>query len=125
MYLMDGGSISSHGQVYKITNSSWSIDNYGDFNGDGKDDLLFQNASSGIGTGYIMNGVSPSSTGKIYTASGAWSVLDLLDFNGDGKSDILWTNTGTNKTMDYIMNALSVSSFGTIFGAGTKAPINP
>ncbi len=124
--LMDGvTTLASSGYTYYSSNTNWNVIQVGDLNGDGRDDLLFQNSANGLGVGYLMNGSIPYSTGVIYTVTGAWSVLGLFDYNGDGKRDILWKNTVSNKTIDYIMNGLAVKNFGTIVGAGTNVPIVP
>ena len=70
----------------------WHVKGTGDFNGDGKSDILWQNDS---GTPAIWTderhqrhrwrrvGRNPGPT---------WHVKGAGDFNGDGKSDILWQN---------------------------------
>ena len=66
----------------------------GDFNGDGKDDILWRNTSTG--TNAIWGGAS-SGSGLAVNAVGDlnWKVAGIGDFNGDGSDDILWRNTST------------------------------
>ncbi len=128
MYLMDGLSIESQGSVYTTPPASegWSIIESGDFNADGKSDLLWQNSITGIGSIWLMNGLTTLSSGMPYTVKNTdWQVLRLLDFNGDGKADILWQNSSTLKALDYIMNGTSISQTGTIVGAGARTVVDP
>jgi hypothetical protein len=83
--------------------SSWSVAGIGDFNGDGKSDILWRKTD---GTVYIwhVNGavisgglLQISSQGLLPSVDSTWSVAGIADFNGDGKSDIFWRNVdGTN-----------------------------
>jgi hypothetical protein len=78
----------------------WQVQFMGDFNGDGKGDVLWRNmnaASADAGKLYLwmMNGPFVAG-GTGYTASQAdlgWRVDGVGDLNGDGKSDIVWRKT--------------------------------
>ena len=85
-----------------VTGSAQAV---GDFNGDGKADLLFWNWSGG-GTLYLSTGTgfsSPYNLSGLLALTGPVSVK-AGDFNGDGKADIavvgvgsttIWLSTGT------------------------------
>ena len=65
----------------------------GDFNGDGKADILWQN-TDGTPAVWLMDGTSLISGANVgFNPGPAWQVHDTGDFNGDGKADILWQNT--------------------------------
>ena len=73
----------------------WTIQQVGDFNGDGRADILWRNAGgdtaiwlANAGAGYA--GFTPQEIGVVPTG---WSIQQVGDFNGDGKADILWRNT--------------------------------
>ena len=72
---------------------SWKEIGTGDFNGDGKSDILWQNAS-GQAAVWEMNGTNVIGGALVGANPGpSWKEIGTGDFNGDGKSDILWQNT--------------------------------
>ena len=70
----------------------WHVKRSGDFNGDGKSDILWQN-DDGTAAIWLMNGTSLVGGSRCRPNPGpTWHVKDAGDFNGDGKADILWQN---------------------------------
>ncbi len=64
-----------------------------DFDGDGKSDLLWHNATTGANRLWLA---ADSARRQILTGAGAaWHLAGSGDFNHDGKSDLLWHNDGT------------------------------
>lgn len=92
----------------------------GDFDGDGKSDVLWRNNTTGQmiiwlmnGTSmrWSMNGISPlpmASPGLV--ADLDWQIHSVADFNGDHKSDILWVNTVTGQVYIWLMNGLEATA---------------
>jgi len=79
----------------------------GDFNGDGKQDILWRNTQTGEVDIWFMNGatvVSQASTGIVGLD---WKVVGIADFNGDGISDILWQNTVSGNFVIWLMHGSS------------------
>jgi hypothetical protein len=71
----------------------------GDFNGDGKDDILWRNDSGAVAT-WDMNDRSFGGA-VIANVPNDWHIAGTGDFNGDGKTDILWRNdSGAVATWD-------------------------
>src|SRR5687768_2983175 len=69
-----------------------------DFNGDGRDDILWWNSDGTISNwlgrsdgGFVINDAAAMTAGD---PSGYWEILGTGDFNGDGRDDILWTSDG-------------------------------
>ena len=70
---------------------SWQVKGSGDFNGDGKSDILWQN-SNGTAAIWLMDGTNAMSVGAAgpFNPGPSWQIKGSGDFDGDGKSDILW-----------------------------------
>jgi hypothetical protein len=79
--LMNGGAISSQGIVYYEPNLAWKVVAVGDYNGDGKADLLFRNDSTGHVYLALMNGLAISGQGMVYYEPNTqWKVLGPLEY---------------------------------------------
>ena len=78
----------------EVTDLNWQVAGTGDFNGDGKDDVLWRNASTGYNA--IWNGGDNSNglpMGEVTDLN--WKVAGTGDYNGDGKDDVLWRNASS------------------------------
>jgi Ca2+-binding RTX toxin-like protein len=88
-------SVSFVGQGLGAIDLSWTIQpGGGDFNGDGRADVLWRNVSGEV---YVWNS-NPTSdvnmTGQsLGFVSNAWKIVTVGDFNGDGRADVLWRHT--------------------------------
>jgi hypothetical protein len=89
----------------------------GDFNGDGRSDILWQHADGSAGM-WLMNGLSMIGGSGFLGAGTGWTARLIGDFNGDAKSDILWQHADGTTAL-WLMNGLSLSSGGLLLGAGT------
>lgn len=81
----------------------------GDFNGDGKADVLFRHNVSGRAWIYLMNGTKILSDQELFPrATAAWAITAVGDFDGDNKDDIVFTNKNTGQNWIYLMNGHAV-----------------
>jgi poly(3-hydroxybutyrate) depolymerase len=106
-----------------FTPTSWTIVGTGDFNGDGKSDILWHNTNGDTSiwlmtaNGTQMQVLSTTDFGLIPTS---WNVAVTGDFNGDGKSDILWRNANGDTLIWFMtpngtqMQVLSVTDLGSV-----------
>ena len=111
----------------ELTHSpGWTVAATGDFNGDGRVDILWRNTTNGalsdwLGTangGFVNNDAHAATS-----APTSWTIAGTGDFNGDGITDILWRNTTTGALSDW----LGTSSGGFVnndANAATSAPTN-
>lgn len=76
----------------------------GDFDGDGKADLMWSNTTTGERSMWLMNGNAVKAGATLGLVPAAWTVSATADFDGDGKADIFWTNTVTGDRAVWLMN---------------------
>ena len=80
----------------------------GDFNGDGKADLLFVNdITHGIAV-WLTDGSHVTAAGLVGVVNPAWQLDGVGDFNGDGKTDLLFLNTNNHDVAIWLMNGTQV-----------------
>jgi hypothetical protein len=112
---MNGQSIAASG-IVADPGPTWHALGVGDFNGDGKSDILFQNDDGRIDI-WQMNGQSIASSGVVASPGPSWHAAGVGDFNGDGKSDILFQNN--DGTIDiWQMNGNTISVSGVVADPG-------
>jgi hypothetical protein len=83
----------------------------GDFDGNGRSDLIWRNESTGQTSIWLMNGTTFSS-GAVVMNNVAWRPALLGDFNGDGKSDIVWRNDTTGESSVWLMSGTQIIGSG-------------
>ena len=81
----------------------------GDFNGDRKTDILFENTTTGDRYVWLMNGTTYAGSVDLGLLDPVWKIAALADFNGDGKTDILFENTTTGDRYLWLMNGAAYS----------------
>jgi len=111
IYFMDGTAIKpAEGFIRTVTDQNWQVAGVGDFDGDGKADILWRNSATGQNYLYPMNGLAIKGTeGYLRTvADPNWQVAGVGDFDGDGKADILWRNAATGQNYLYPMNGTTI-----------------
>ena len=112
IWLMNGLTISNVGSLGTVNPASgWAIKGVGDFNGNGKADILWRDATMGEVAVWLMNGVSVGASGipaTVDPASG-WAIKGVGDFNGNGKADILWRDATSGDVGIWLMNGLTLT----------------
>jgi phosphodiesterase/alkaline phosphatase D-like protein/predicted AlkP superfamily pyrophosphatase or phosphodiesterase len=111
VWTMNGNTITSSVLTSTPTlDRSWKTAGTGDFNGDGKTDILWRNASGAVAV-WTMNGSTITASNLTSTPSldNTWKTAGTGDFNGDGKADILWRNDNGSVAL-WQMNGSTVTS---------------
>ena len=85
-------TVSVIGQEYLtiVSDTNWRIGGTGDFNGDGKVDILWRHYGNGKNALWFMDGSTIIGTAYLMTITDLnWIIMGTGDFNGDGNTDIL------------------------------------
>jgi hypothetical protein len=121
---MNGAQMESGAVVGTINAAGgWRFADTGDFDGDGKTDLLFHNDTTHGVAVWKMNGTQMESGAVVGTVNAAdgWHFADTGDFNGDGKTDLLFSNDTTHGLAVWQMNGTQIETgaqVGTVNAAG-------
>lgn len=116
-WLLNGSTVTAAGFVGPQPSAGWKVVSSGDFNGDGRYDILWRNTTNGQAAVWFLNGLTMVSGNVVGNIPGTdWKVIGSGDFNGDGKSDILWQNTATRQAAVWMMDGLAVLSAGFVGG---------
>lgn len=94
------------GSVQKL-DLSWKS-SVGDFNGDGKTDILWHNETTGENTAWLMDGTTVS-TAAFLPATDVAKQPKVGDYNGDGKTDVFWRNYNSGENSIWTVNGTTTS----------------
>jgi hypothetical protein len=95
----------------RVPDLNWGIKASGDFNQDGKDDLIWRHEVSGQLVVWYMDGRTLTS-GTFLSPSALpdaqWDIAAAADFNVDGHPDLLWRHHNTGDLVVWYMNGASL-----------------
>jgi hypothetical protein len=94
VWYMDGATILYGQYLDSLADTNWKIVGTGDFNGDGKVDILWRNyVAGGLNAVWYMDGATILYGQYLVSLTDTdWEIVGTGDFNGDGKVDVLWRN---------------------------------
>lgn len=90
-----GGFINNDANALRPAGTDYRVVGIGDFNGDGRRDILWRNTSGSISDwlGNSNGGFTVNDTNALTAVALTWTVVGVGDFNGDGRADILWRSS--------------------------------
>jgi hypothetical protein len=101
------GTALSAGYNLGGSGTNWKVVGTGDFNGDGRSDIVIQDSTTGNVAIWLLN-ASASAIAAGYNLGGSgtvWKAIGTGDFNGDGRSDILLQNTSDGTVAVWTLNS--------------------
>jgi FG-GAP-like repeat/PQQ enzyme repeat len=101
LFATDG---SSHLTAFGIPHATAN-----DFDGDGRADVLWRQASTGTVLMQLMDGPNALSS-NVINGSSDWAVVGTGDFNGDRAADVLWRQASTGIVLMQLMSGHVVTS---------------
>jgi hypothetical protein len=91
--------------------TTYRFEGTGDFNADGKNDVLLRNGTTGQNALWLMNGTTLNGIVDLPALPNtAYKFEGTGDFNADGKPDIILRNTTTGQDALWLMNGTALQS---------------
>jgi FG-GAP-like repeat len=97
------GTIPSGSASFPVS-PSWRVVGIGDFNADGKSDIMWQDAGGTPGI-WLMNGTAPIAEAGFQNPGLGWRIAGTGDFDASGRSGLVW-QTGTTLGV-WLMNGVT------------------
>ena len=98
---------------YTVPDTAWQIVGTGDFDRDGRRDLLWRHQAGGQIAVWVMDG-RQLIDGRLlpFVVDPVWRVRAVADVDGNGSADWLWQRTGDGTPVVWLMNGLTLLSGG-------------
>ncbi len=121
VWLLDGAALVGGGVIGGFPGAN--VLGLGDFNGDGKRDILWRRTNGEI-WGWLLNGTASPTSRRITnfnaTVGNSWRVAAIADLNGDGMDDVVWRSSTTGMVSSWRMSGLSMTG-SAVLHAGLAA----
>jgi hypothetical protein len=116
------GVVSNHLQTISTTAlpamAGYTLVLVGDFDADGKKDLLWRNANNEHII-WQMNGAAIASNTTILGGGTTWQVVFGRDLEHDGTTDLIWRDSRDGKTGIWLMTGSQAHAYGTLIYANS------
>lgn len=109
-FLDSNGKVARTVDLLPMNDNRWKLESAGDFNGDGKGELVWRNTETGR---VLMWKVFNEKVSGIQLVLGAqvqpgWRIVGTGDFNSDGQADLAWRNDDNGKAVIWAMRGHGV-----------------
>jgi hypothetical protein len=102
----NGGFASNFENADHHSSSDWAIAGIGDFNGDGRDDILWRSVGAVTDwLGQTTGGFVSNFANSYSETDSSWTIVGVGDFNGDGRDDVLWRRYSDGLITDWLGQA--------------------
>jgi PKD repeat protein len=102
-------------ELQAAVNLDWKLCGTGDFNNDGKVDLLWRNLSDGRNVVWYMDGLTRTQAVSLPSAVNMdWTLCGTGDFNNDGKVDLVWRSISDGRNLVWYMNGVTRTGTGSL-----------
>jgi hypothetical protein len=112
-WLLDGSTIKATQPLSDSLDSNWMLVGRGDFNTDGKPDLVWQHRTEGWVSLWYMDGtvrIGAASPSISKIADPLWQIVGVGDLNADGKPDLVWQHTANGALAVWQMTGATVTA---------------
>ena len=106
-------TIINSGGAFTVRQDPPAVASNGDFNSDGKPDVIWRNESNGQNLAWFVSNLGQ--IGYAYFPSQTdpnWKLVGAGDFNSDGKTDLFWRNVVNGQNAVWFMNGAAVIGAG-------------
>jgi YVTN family beta-propeller protein len=100
---------SKANKVLLAPGTAWVPEHLGDFDGDGRADILWRNTTTGETAIWLMNGLDAKSYASVHPGTAGWRVTNVRDLDGDQKDDLVW-RSAAGETAAWLMDGLAANS---------------
>ena len=117
-WTMNGSAAT--GANYHEVDPAWQVADVGDFDGDGRNDLVWRRASDGATYLWTLDGLGFKGFFDLGILDPSqWTLAGAADLSGDGKADVVWR--GADGTVyAWLMNGGTITSQGVIANPGPQ-----
>jgi hypothetical protein len=122
LWLMDGLTLRpGSGPLPTVKDTDRIVAGTGDFNGDGRCDVVWRHEITGRNSMWLLDGTSvlPESGALPDIRDTNWRIVGTGDFDGDGMSDILWRHGVYGYNSMWLMNGTRLRQ-----GSGRILPVS-
>jgi hypothetical protein len=113
--VLSGSSIVSTQPIGQVPTGDGGVDVTGtvqmvlDIDGDGYDDILLYDSSTGRVSAWVLDGTNVKSTQQIDWACGSgcsdkWTLIGHADVNWDNHEDLTWWNSSTGEVSTWLLD---------------------